>query len=427
MINKFLILFYYIKTKYFHNFTDRVALQKWQKNKIRKFISKTLDRSPFYKEYFKDCRQSSVGEWPLVNKKMMMDNFDNFNTADIKLKDALEVAMKAEEDRNFTPKLGKYSVGLSSGTSGIRGVFLISPLEQAKWCGTILAKMLPYSIFKKQKIAFFLRADNNLYEIVKSRQINFRFFDLKKDIKHNLQELNKFQPDILVAPPNMLRIIAQAHEEGSIFVSPIKIISVADILYEDIKSKLENIFKQKVHQVYQATEGFIACTCKYGHLHLNEDIISVRRKYCDKESGRFIPVVTDFNRTTQPVINYELNDILVEDKTKCLCGSPFVVIKKIEGRSDDILCYIDREEARHIVFPDFIIREILKYMPNAEDFLFRQTDINNAVLFLSENEDSGMLLKSLNEIIPINITIEPLARPLDLSLKQKRVSREFNL
>ncbi|MDR0762360.1 MAG: adenylate synthase [Campylobacteraceae bacterium] len=427
MLQKVVILFYYIKTKYFHNFADKTSLEKWQKSKIKKFVAKMIDKSPFYKSYLKEWQKLSMEKWPLVDKKIMMDNFDDFNTAGIKLKDALEVAIRAEEDRDFSPKLGKYSVGLSSGTSGVHGVFLISPLEQAKWCGTILAKMLPCSIFKKQKVAFFLRADNNLYESIKSRLIEFRFFDLKKDLENNLSELNKFQPDILAAPPNMLNIIADAQENCDIQISPVKIVSVADVLYENIKKKLENIFQQKIHQIYQATEGFIACTCKYGNLHLNEDILFVRKKYLDENSGRFMPIITDFNRTTQPVINYELNDILIEDSEKCPCQSPFTVIKKIEGRCDDILYYEDIKNNKHIVFADFIVRTILKHIPKAEDFLFTQTDINNAILSLPDAGEYKELLKSLKKIIPINITIETLKRSKDLSLKQKRISRKFNL
>ncbi len=426
MFYKIIILFYYLKTKYFHNFANRAALEKWQENKINKIILRVIAKSQFYNGYIKNPYCSPLSGLPPINKTVMMDNFDDFNTARIKLEEALKIAAKAEEDRNFSPKLGKYSVGLSSGTSGIRGVFLVSPFEQAKWCGTILGKMLPCSIFRRQKIAFFLRADNNLYESIKSNSLNFCFFDLKKDVNENIKRLGEFQPNILVAPPSMLNLIAEAQQSGDINIYPYKIISVADVLYADTAGKLESVFKQKIHQIYQATEGLIACTCKCGRLHLNEDILSVRKKYLDKPSGRFIPIITDFNRITQPIINYELNDILVESTEKCLCGSVFTGIEKIEGRCDDILYYTDNKGVKHTVFPDFIIRTILKHIPKAGDFLFAQTDINTAVLFLETNECSEGLLQALKEIIPIEITVEALQRPANLSVKRKRVVRKFN-
>ena len=49
----------------------------------------------------------------------------------------LEISVKKYKD---------ISVGLSSGTSGHRGMFITTPEEQGTWAGTILAKMLPKMI-----------------------------------------------------------------------------------------------------------------------------------------------------------------------------------------------------------------------------------------------------------------------------------------
>lgn len=47
-------------------------------------------------------------------------------------------------------------------------------------------------------------------------------------------------------------------------------------------------------------------------------------------------MVTDLERKAQPIIRYRLNDILVERKEPCGCGSPFLALEKIEGREDDV-------------------------------------------------------------------------------------------
>ena len=74
----------------------------------------------------------------------------------IKKEEAFRVALQAETTRDFAPQLEGITVGLSSGTSGNRGLFLVGPQEQAKWAGTILAKALPGSLWAEQRIAFFL-------------------------------------------------------------------------------------------------------------------------------------------------------------------------------------------------------------------------------------------------------------------------------
>lgn len=422
MFYKLLTLYFYLRAKYILRFTSRNRLKRYQQKELKHILRWMKQHSPFYQHLPVACENLST--WPLMNKQQMMTNFDTLNTANITLKQALEVAQQAEKSRDFTPKIGKYSVGLSSGTSGIRGVFLISPWEQAKWSGTILAKMLPKSIFRKQKIAFFLRADNNLYESVKSRIIQFKFFDLKKPFEQHLVVLQNFKPDILVAPPSVLYLLAQAQQQGKIQIKPLKIIAVADVLYDDIKTYVNRMFGVAVHQVYQATEGLIACTCSHGKLHLNEDLMLVQKKYIDKTSNRFVPVLTDFNRRTQPIIRYELNDILTKDKNPCPCGNPATVIARIEGRCDDVL-YASSNPLQP-VFPDFIVRTVLRYLPEIGHFQFRQISLTSAELTLPKGcVCPNGLLEELKQILPVQITVSEWQPPTDLTRKYKRVVREF--
>jgi putative adenylate-forming enzyme len=95
-------------------------------------------------------------------------------------------------------------------------------------------------------------------------------------------------------------------------------------------------------------------------LHLNEDIIAIQKDYIDKDAGKFMPIITDFNRKTQPIIRYRLDDILTERKLPCRCGSVLTAIETIEGRRDDIF-YLLNEATEQLVpvFPDFIRRAII--------------------------------------------------------------------
>ena len=107
-----------------------------------------------------------------------MDHFDEINTVGVYKSEAMDIALKSEQSRDFTPTINNISIGLSSGTSGNKGIFLTNPAEKAIWVGAILDRVIGLSL-KKRKVAFFLRANNNLYESVKSKTLEFTFFDLK--------------------------------------------------------------------------------------------------------------------------------------------------------------------------------------------------------------------------------------------------------
>ncbi len=353
MANKLNILKYYMLFKN-KKFSNREILEEYQQNRIKKHLKFVTTQSEYYEKY----KDVDLSKFPIMNKKLMMDNFDKLNTVNIQKNKALEFAIEAEKERNFKPRINNITIGLSSGTSNTRGIFLLSDTEIEKWAGFILARIIPGELLKKHKIAFFMRANSNLYESVGSGKIKFKFFDIYKPIEENIKELNNFNPDIIVGQPSVLKEISTASSNNVISINPSKVISIAEVLEHQDEEIIKKAFKlTKVDQVYQCTEGCLAVTCQCGNIHLNEDIVYFEKEYLDDK--RFIPVLTDFSRTSQPIIRYRLNDILVESKEKCGCGSCFTVIEKIEGREDDVFIFYKQNGEIVKIFPDFIRRCIL--------------------------------------------------------------------
>jgi len=349
-------------------FTSRKKLEAYQQKKLKKHLEFVTEKSAFYRKY----KGHELKDFPMIDKGIMMENFDTINTVGIKKEEALEFAVNAERTREFGDKLKNITVGLSSGTSHSRGAFLVEKTETEKWAGFVLAKFLPHGILGKYKIAFFMRANSNLYQSVGSKNIRFEFYDIYADMDKNIEKLEKNGADILVAQPSALLMIAAALDEKKINIHPETVISIAEVLEKEDEERIKKSFGTDViHQVYQCTEGCLATTCKYGTLHLNEDIVFIEKEYIDK--NRFIPIITDFERTSQPIIRYRLNDVLVEKKEKCRCGSACTALEKIEGREDDVFIF-HGEEKEIKIFPDFIRRCIL-FSGNISDYrIVQQAD-----------------------------------------------------
>ncbi len=67
-----------------------------------------------------------------------------------------------------------------------------------------------------------------------------------------------------------------------------------------------------------------------------------------------------FQTNQSTIYRYRLNDILVEEKSHCPCGSSAPTrIAKIEGRSDDIFYFKKEDGSSQMIYPDFIRRCIL--------------------------------------------------------------------
>ncbi len=386
MLFKLSILYYLAEIKlskwlYFHNIGFR---RNWLIKKLIQYCSTSL----FYKNFSQ--KKNSFTTFPIINKAIFMANFDTINTVNIKLEEALAVAIKSEENRDFSPTIKGITVGLSSGTSGNRGIFLASEKERAYWVALVLDRVLGFS-FKKRSIAFFLRANSNLYDSVKSKLLAFHFFDLLDSIDAHIERLNALQPTILVAQPSMLLELANAIEANRLTIKPQKVISVAEVLTPEDKAYLSNIFKQTIQQVYQCTEGFLASSCEHGTLHFNEDFLIIEKKYIDHEQSRFHPIITDLRRRSQPIIRYELNDI-IQEKTNCSCGSKFLAIEAIEGRSDDILIFRNTKNQEIKIFPDFFRRAIILSDNSISDYALIQTKSNHLMLYIKSQHEKSFQL-----------------------------------
>lgn len=132
------LLWRYFRTRRLH-FTERQTLEKWQAKRLHQFRQNVLSQSPWFQRYL----ALPFNQWPLMDKALMMTHFDEMNTAGLKLDELLACAMRSEQSRDFKPSVGKFSVGLSSGTSGRRGLFVVSPHEQQMWARVCWQKCCP--------------------------------------------------------------------------------------------------------------------------------------------------------------------------------------------------------------------------------------------------------------------------------------------
>lgn len=150
-----LVITHYILTKWGRRWKNRAALEQWQEKRIRLHADKVRQHSKFYRELWGGIPSKDWRSFPVIGKPEMMENFDQLNIAGITKEQAFAEAYEAENSRNFKPTLQGVTVGLSSGTSGNRGIFLVGEEEQAAWTGTVLAKLLPGGLWKRARIAFF--------------------------------------------------------------------------------------------------------------------------------------------------------------------------------------------------------------------------------------------------------------------------------
>jgi len=349
-------------------------------------IEKALDFFRSNTAYFAALGDVPLGQLPRMNKQVMMDHFDELNSAGISKSTAFELARRAERSRDFSPEWNGVTVGLSSGTSGNAGLFLTNDGDKARYAAAVARKLL-WPLMRKRglrpsrrswplRAALLFRSDSPLYQSTNSPLVKLRFIDITAADFPQTDDLAAFDPHVILGPPAALELLAQtaAHR-----LQPERVFSVAEVLEDDVRGRLQRAFKVPViHQLYQCTEGFLGSTCEHGTLHLHEDMVHIEKSWLNGSSStvaapgrRYHPVITDFTRRTQAIVRYELNDILVEGPP-CPCGSLFSAVAKIEGRSDDVFELHAANGGVVRLFPDQIRNTLLVASSTPTNFLVEQ-------------------------------------------------------
>jgi putative adenylate-forming enzyme len=395
----------------------RRDVERWRDGELRRFLRRTVPEVPFYRE----VAAASLEELPVIDKEILLANFDRLNTAGVTFEEAREALDHGQE------RVRGLIVGQSTGTSGNRGVFLISEAERFTWLGVMLAKTLPDFPFGRHKVALALPGYSQLYaSAAETGRLAIRFFDLALGVEAWRDALTSFAPDTIVAPPKVLRALA---EGGGI--QPRNIFSGAEVLDPTDREIIERGFSGRVREIYMATEGLFGVACPHGVLHLAEDVVAFEWRPALGSTTLMTPLITDFTRRTQVMARYRMNDLLSLSVTPCACGSPLQAVAAVEGRQDDVFELTGREGAPPVkVTPDVMRNAVIDADRRILDYRVVQVDRDVVVLSLAPGlapEAGAAAVSGLKAALAkagagaIDIRLEAgLSIPMDRKLRRVR-------
>lgn len=402
------LLFYFL-CKFRFKYFNKKNIKEYQSRRVKMVVKYAVAHSKFFKKHYSKYNLSNFYSLPTVNKKIMMENLTEYNTVGLTRNEILNFCLEIEKTRDFSKRLWGLNIGMSSGTSGNKGVEIVTPSEENYMKAALFARF-DFPKDKKINLAFILRVSAPAFNLNKFGH-RLTYISQLNSIDAIRNQLSVLQPNVISAPPSMLKILAKEVENGRLSVKPLRLICYAEVLYPDVKDYLIKVFKCAVHQIYKCTEGPIAISCKYGSLHINEDLVLVET--LNKDGTITTPgqpcqklIVTDLHKKAQPIIRYELNDIITINPGKCACGSSFRIIENIQGRADDIFWAknINTNEWQYI-FPDYISRAIITSSEDIDEYQVIQNSPDDVLVRIQlrdgvnhDSFDSNKIIKNINNV-----------------------------
>lgn len=410
-------LIFYILSKYRFRFWSEKDIKKYQEKKTKEIARYAVEHSKYFKEYYNKYDINKVSSLPIVNKKIMMANLTDYNTLGLNKDDLIHFVLNVEKTRDFSMRFNGINIGMSSGTSGNKGIVITTKKEE-NYIKAMYASRLVLPIGEKLNCAFILRVSTPAFNYHQSGN-KLTYVNQLQPLEKIIEQLEKLNPNVVSAPPSMLKILATELLKGRLKINPKLLYSYAEVLYPEIKEYLEKNFKCKVHEIYQGSEGCYAITCRHGNLHINEDMVFFEllddRGLSTKDGEPCHKLlVTDLHKKSQPIIRYELNDIITISKEKCSCGSNFRVIKQIQGRADDMFWGLRTDTKKpQFIFQDCISRTIISTSEDIEEYQATQVSYTDIILRIQLKKGSDkekikeQLTQKLKKVFSKHHCVEP--------------------
>jgi len=403
---------YRLLNRHLYRFSNE-QIRAYQLSELQKLVAFSMKHSRFYGDLYEGLSVGSLEDFrqlPSINKQIMMDHFDDINTCGLKLSAVRDYAVQRELHKEY---LGyyqdQYVIGLSSGTSGNKGIYITPKTMTERLPFVFLARSGLSSRDLPFRILFLLRVFSQGFEDINAPVIHLNYLSTMTPVHEIIRRVNDDRINILMAPPSLVR---QLLPWAGTITRPLKmIVSYAEVLEKEEKEHFRRSFGTRVIEIYQASEGQIGSTCRCGNLHINEDLVYI--ELYDKDGqpvDRPGPLgtrmlLTNLINTAQPLIRYEMND-LIQLGESCPCGSSFRVIDKVLGRNDDVLYLSNKNHLLQPVYPDLVSRWIITTSDSIREFRVSQISHSKLEITIDVLDPTGVTGAAVVERLRDRLTSE---------------------
>jgi phenylacetate-CoA ligase len=331
----------------------RKEIAALQQRRLEALARHAYDRSPFYRERLGPLHSGvELATLPTLDKATLIERFDDIVCDPRLRRDALAAHLAGPNHQQ--PYLGDVRVLATSGSSGRSGLFAY---DAAGWAGYVAQFLrvtgltgMPLWEHRELRIGVVAATDGTHA----SAQVAMTCAGLGLGRPHPLpvtlpleeivDGLNRLQPDVLHAYASYAALLADEQHAGRLRIAPRIVTSSSELLTQDMAWRVAAAFGVRPFDFYATSEGLWAAQCpEHAGFHVFEELCIVEnvdpegQPVPDGQPGARLLVTNLFNRA-QPLIRYEVPDVVTIDPEPCPCGRSLKRIRAVHGRSADVLC-----------------------------------------------------------------------------------------
>ena len=325
----------------------RERLEAFQRERLAELTAYAAARSPFWRERL-PRGPVRLADLPVLTKDDLLTSFDELVTdRRLRLADLLEHLDQIEDDALY---LDDYRVMASSGSSGRKAVFVYDRAAWTQCAGMFLRRSAWLGIrprMPRTRLAMVWGTSPTHMSRRGAASLDIGVHRLcRLSVTQPLPELvarlEDFQPQHLTAYPSIAAGLADEQLAGRLRLRLEGLATSSEPLTPALRDRLEQAFGVRPYNFYATTEGLYGHDCPAGSMHLFDDMCIVENvdghgdPVPPGEVGARLLVTNLYNRT-QPLIRYEVTDLVAVEPEPCPCGRSLMRVRSLEGRAEEVL------------------------------------------------------------------------------------------
>lgn len=360
---------------------DRRQVLDYQKAGLCRLLRHLWANSPFYHDYYSahgiretDLSEVSVRDLPIIDKDILMENFDRVSNDPVLRRAPIEDWIHAGNEQIYRKR---YLILHTSGTSGTLGIFVYDKAAWSRMRGvTTRVGTMRVNPFNRVRLAWYGATHGRFAGVTSCRTLpralcKLRLCSVLEPLPETIDTLNRFQPEQLFGYAASIKELAAAALAGKLKINPAFVTTSGEILTDEAASLIEQAWGVKPSNAYGTSESLCLGIRSPGQsvvtLMEDENLLEI----LDANNAQVAPgavgrtVVTALYNFALPVVRYDLRDYVTRGHRAE--NEPFDNILRVEGRVNDALPLTLRNGSADTIHP-IVLSEF--FVPGIRRFQF---------------------------------------------------------
>lgn len=366
------------------------AMAARQRARLAELIAWARARSPYYRRLYRDVPDGTadLAALPVTRKSELMAAFDDWVT---------DPAITLERARAFTQDparigerfAGRYTLSTTSGTTGLRGIF-VQDAHTLAVAGVLMTRAMLSWLRARDvarivrgggRVAMLVPAGGHFASTVAAARLRGRraiaILGVQQPVPELVRALNAFRPAVLASYAGVGLLLAAEAEAGRLRIAPALVSLTAEGLPRPEYARIADAFGAKVRTSYACNEApFLGQGCDHGWMHINADwavLEPVDERYRPVPPGRpsHTVLLTNLANRVQPILRYDLGDVVEARPDACPCGGPGPAVR-VQGRTADLLTF-PRPGGEPVTMAPLPLVTLLESVPGLDLYQIVQT------------------------------------------------------